>query len=247
VNRLDTSSPSGAKRKPVARRATGQRARDPVETRRRILEAAVEEFCDFGFHGARIDNIAKRAGANKRLIYAYVGSKEDVYLEVLEGAYRKIRSGERLLNLEQQSAVEGMRTLARFTFQHFQQNPEFIRLLVGENLNEARYLKKLPSIHEMHSPLIGQIRNLLKRGEESGEFRTGVDPVQLYISIAALGFFYLSNRYTLSTIFDMDLMSTERLLAREEHLVGFVIGYLAAPVSAAAPLPTRPRKIAGRK
>lgn len=202
--------------------------RNPDDTKRRILEAAVQEFCDFGFHGARIDNIAKRAGSNKRLIYAYIGSKEDVYLRVLEDSYLNIRSGERQLHLDELSPVDGMRTLTRFTFQHFQRNPTFIRLLIGENLNEARFLKRIATIGAMHSPLIGQIRELLARGERDAVFRRGVDPIQLYISIAALGFFYLSNRYTLSTIFDVDLMTTERLLAREEHIVNFVMSYLAS-------------------
>lgn len=201
--------------------------RNPEETRRRLLEAAAKEFCDHGFHGARIDRIAARAGPNKRLLYAYVGDKEQVYLQVLEHAYQEIRSGERMLNLERMSPEEGMRTLTRFTFQHFQRHPNFIRLLIGENLNEARFLKRSAVIQDMHSPLVGQIRTLLTRGEAEGVFRRGVDPIQLYISIAALGFFYLSNRYTLSTIFSMDLMSSERLLAREEHIVALVMGYLA--------------------
>lgn len=210
-------------------------ARNPEETRKRIMEAAVEEFCALGFHGARIDNIARRAGANKRLIYAYVGSKEAVYLKVLEESYIKIRSGEKQLHLSKMNPIDGIRTLTRFTFQHYQRNPTFIRLLIGENLNEARFLKRIGSIGALNSPLIGQIRELLARGEAQGLFRPGVDPIQLYISIAALGFFYLSNRYTLSTIFNVDLMTTERLLAREEHMVNLVMSYLAGEGARGAP------------
>lgn len=224
----DPSTSVVARARPRAKDGAPRQTRNPEETKRRILDAAVKEFCDFGFHGGRIDNIARRAGANKRLIYAYVGSKEAVYLRVLEDSYRRIRSGERELHLDELSPVDGMRLLARFTFQHFQRNPEFIRLLIGENLNEARFLKQIASIPTMHSPLIGQIRELLMRGEKEKVFRRGVDPIQLYISIAALGFFYLSNRHTLSTIFNVDLMTTERLLAREEHIVNLVMSYLAA-------------------
>ncbi len=220
-----TAKPRGSRVR--SKPAPVTKLRNPDETRRRLLDAATKEFCDHGFHGARIDRIAARAGANKRLLYAYVGDKEQAYLQVLEQAYQEIRSGERMLNMERMSPEEGMRTLARFTFQHFQRHPNFIRLLIGENLNEARFLKRSAVIQDMHSPLVDQIRALLKRGETEGVFRKSVDPVQLYILIAALGFFYLSNRYTLSTIFGMDLMSSERLLAREEHIVALVMGYLA--------------------
>lgn len=235
------AQPKRGKDAPVGGAQSSRQVRNPEDTKRRILEAAVQEFCDFGFHGARIDNIAKRAGSNKRLIYAYVGSKEDVYLRVLEDSYLNIRSGERQLHLNELNPVDGMRTLTRFTFQHFQRNPTFIRLLIGENLNEARFLKRIATIGAMHSPLIGQIRELLACGEKENVFRRGVDPIQLYISIAALGFFYLSNRYTLSTIFDVDLMTTERLLAREEHIVSFVMSYLASDqVDSASQAPFHP-------
>lgn len=200
-----------------------KQTRDPENTKRRILKAAVQEFCELGFHGARMDNIAMRAKANKRLIYAYIGSKEELYLAILEEAYRAIRSEEYMLNLEQLPPKEGMEALTRFTFQHFLRHPEFVRLLIGENLQEARFLRKLRNIPAMHSPLIEQIRNLLTRGEAEGVFRRGIDPVQLYISIAALGFFYLSNRHTLSTIFNVDLTAPERLQAREDHIADVVL------------------------
>lgn len=208
------------KGKPTVRR------RNPDQTREDILSAAHEEFCERGFDGARVDRIAANAGANKRLLYHYYGNKEELYRRVLAQAYRTIRSGERELSLDQHSPEEAMDRLVRFTFRHFQQNPWFIRLLTTENMHHARFLKTLPEIKELHSPLVAQIDTLIQRGAEIGVFRRDVDPVQLYISIAALGYFYLSNIHTLSTIFDTDLSHITQIQERESHAVAMVLDHL---------------------
>jgi AcrR family transcriptional regulator len=219
-------------------RSLPRRARNPELTRREILEAARAEFCDHGLGGARVDRIAQRAAVNKRLIYHYFASKEGLYTAVLEDAYRQIRGGERALDLEHHAPLEAMRRLVRFTFEHFLANPCFIRLLNTENLHRARYLRRLPAIRELHSPLIGQIADILKRGMADGLFRRDVDPVQLYITIAALGYFYLSNVHTLSTIFAVDLAAPARLATRSAHIEAVVLGYLQArPGEGAAAMP----------
>ncbi|MEO1016375.1 MAG: TetR/AcrR family transcriptional regulator [Pseudomonadota bacterium] len=202
------------------------RARNPELTRREILEAARDEFVEKGLDGARVDRIAARAVANKRLIYHYFGNKEGLYSAVLEDAYRQIREGERALDLEQQPPEEAMRGLVRFTFEHFRANPWFISLLNTENLQRARYLRALPSIRELHSPLVDQIRLILERGAAGGVFRADVDPVALYISIAALSYFPLGNIHTLSTIFNVDLTTPERMTARADHAEAVVLGFL---------------------
>lgn len=202
------------------------RKRNPDLTKREILAAAHEEFCARGFDGARIDRIAENAGANKRLLYHYFGNKEDLYRQVLSDAYRTIRAGERELSLDQFSPEDAMDRLVRFTFRHFQENPWFIRILTTENMHHARFLKTLPEIKELHSPLVAQIRTLIERGSDAGVFRKDVDPVQLYISIAALGYFYLSNIHTLSTIFDTDLSHITLIQEREAHAVAMVLDHL---------------------
>lgn len=212
-------------KKSVARAAPRQR-RNPEATKQRIVEAARDEFCEHGLHGARIDRIARRAKANKRLIYHYVGGKDELYLATLERAYARIRAGEQALHLESVEAEEGMVRLVRFTFQHFLANPDFIRLLIAENMNEARYLRRLKTLQAMHSPLIEKLRDLLARGAKQRIFRQNVDPLQLYISIAALGFFYLSNIHTLSTVFNVDLRTPRRVREREDHITQFVLAYL---------------------
>ena len=202
------------------------RKRDPQRTRQGILDAARVEFCDKGLDGARVDQIAKTAGTNKRMLYHYFGNKEGLYLAVLEQAYAEIREKEKELTLEGASPAEGMRKLVRFSWQFFIDHPHFIRLLNTENLHKGQYVRRSERIREMHTPLVNMIRGLLDRGVAEGQFRADVDPVELYISIAGISYFYHSNAYTLSAIFDRNLLSEKELSARENHVIDVILGYL---------------------
>lgn len=204
----------------------GRVRRDPERTRARILAAARIEFARRGLGGARVDQITARANSNKRMIYYYFGNKEALFLAALESAYEDIRRAEQSLKLADLAPAQGMRRLVRFTWEYYLAHPEFITLLNSENLHRARLLKKSKKIRALHSPLVAMLGNLLRRGQHAGVFRTGVDPVQLYISIAALGYFYLSNNHTLSTIFGRDLMQEQALKQRLSHMSALVLGYL---------------------
>ena len=193
------------------------RPRDPERTRQRILDAATGEFARYGLGGARVDRIAARAGANKRMLYYYFGDKERLFLAALEERYAHIRNAERALELEHVAPVEALRRLIDFTWQYFIDHPEFMTLLNSENLHKGRHVARSRRVREMHSPLVATLRRVLERGEREGVFRKGIDPVQLYISIAGEGYFYLSNRYTLAQIFKRDLMSKSALTARARH------------------------------
>ena len=201
--------------------------RNPVRNQERILQAATEEFARYGLGGARVDRIAARAGANKRMLYYYYGNKEDLFLKVLEARYAHIRRAELSLHLLDLDPVQGMRRMVEFTWNYYLKHPEFLTLLNSENLHRGRHLKRSRDVAAMHSPLIALLRDLLLRGERAGKFRKGVDPVQLYISIAALGYFYLSNRHTLSTIFERDLLAPKSKAERLKHMTELVLGYLA--------------------
>jgi AcrR family transcriptional regulator len=201
-------------------------SRDPERTRALILAAATKEFTAKGLNGARVDDIARRARANKRMIYHYFGDKEGLYLAVLESTYAAIRTAEIGLNLTDRDPVDGMRELVAFTWSYFITHPEFLSLLATENLHRAHYLKQSARIRDLHSPLVGMITELLARGEKTKVFRAGVDPIQLYITIAALGFFYMSNRHTLSTIFARDLNAPPALKERGAHIADVVLSYL---------------------
>lgn len=200
--------------------------RDPEGMRLRILEAAKEEFAAHGLAGARVDRIAAKAGANKRMLYYHVGKKDELYLAVLEGTYEKIRAEERELDLEHLDPPTAIARLIDFTWNYFIRNPEFLALLNTENLQRARHLKRSTKVKSMHSPFVEMIRTVVRRGVESGDFVAAVDPVQLYISIAALCFFYLSNSATLSVIFGRDLLSREAKDERLEHMIALVLAAL---------------------
>ena len=196
--------------------------RDPERTRARILAAATAEFSHYGLGGARVDRIAATADTNKRMLYYYFGNKEDLFLAVLEATYAHIRTAETKLKLDTVEPVEGIRRLVAFTWRYYLENPHFLTLLNSENLHRARHLKTSKRIAAMHSPFVATIADLLERGERSGVIRGGIDPVQLYISIAALSYFYLSNNHTLSTIFVRDLLSAKAKSARLKHMTELV-------------------------
>jgi len=205
-----------------------QRQRNPVLTKQDILVAAREEFCEFGLDGGRVDRIAERAAANKRLLYHYFGNKEALYSAVLLDAYREIREGERELHLEALAPAEAMRALVGFTFDHFRRHPWFIRLLATENMLRAEFVKKIADIKPLHSPIVVQIRTVLAAGQKARLFRRGVDPIHLYISIAGVSYFYFSNIHTLSVIFDVPLESDSEMAARRSHVEDVIMGYLRA-------------------
>jgi TetR/AcrR family transcriptional regulator len=200
--------------------------RQPAVTRRRILHAATVEFSAKGLAGARVDEIARRARVSKRMLYHYFGNKEALWLAVLEQAYLHIRSEEREIDVGRLSPLEGMRRLIEFTLAYDAAHPEFISLLLSENLQHARYLRRSRKVRELHTSLLDVIRDILQRGRRSGVFRSGVDAAELYITIAALGFFYFSNVHTLSAIFGRDFNAESARRQHLRHTVNVILGYL---------------------
>lgn len=216
----------GSAQDAVKAQSARNRKRDPERTRAAILEAGQHEFAQKGYAGARVDAIAKRARINKRMLYHYFGGKEGLYLAVLEVSYAAIRSAEAQLDLTHREPIEGMRQLIRFTWTYYLENPEFLPILAAENQNRAHFLKQAERIVQLNSPLIEALRAVLAHGSAEGTFRRGVDPVELYISIAALGAFYLSNRWTLSTIFRRELMEKAALARWGEHIEETILALL---------------------
>jgi AcrR family transcriptional regulator len=190
------------------------KTRGAVETRKRILAAALAEFGSKGLGGARVDQIARRSKSNQRMIYHYFGSKELLFTAVLEAAYADIRSAERKLHLDALSPTEALATLVRFTWKYYLDHPEFLSLVNSENLHRARHVKASETIRKMRGNLVEMVKAILDRGVAASEFRQGIDPVQLNITIAAIGYYYLTNRFTGSILFDRDFMAPENLEAR---------------------------------
>ena len=202
------------------------RQRDAERTQKEILAAALHEFAAFGLGGARVDRIAERAGLAKRLIFYYFGSKENLFGETLRESYRGIRDAEKALRLEDLAPDEAIRRLIGFTWTYYLEHPEFLTLLNSENLHRGRHIADAPDLVDVNVPLIRTLGDVVERGRREGIFRGGVDPLQLYISIAGLAYFYLSNNSTLSVIFGRDLMAKKALAERVSHINDVVLGYL---------------------
>lgn len=214
---------------PPRGRPRNRPVRNREATKQRILAAASVEFSSHGYMGARIDRIARTARANKRLLYYYVGNKEALYLATLERAYDGIRSAERELQLEEMEPLAAIERLTRFTWDYFNATPSFLALLNTENLHHARHLKKSRQIPEMNSTVVAIVGRVLERGARLGVTRPGIDPLQLYISIASLCYFYVSNIHTLTVVFARDLKTEKARDQRIEHVVRLVLHGVAAP------------------
>ncbi len=210
------------KRRPPARPAV----RDAEATKQRILKASRAEFARCGYSGARVDRIAKAARTNKRMLYYHVGNKDALYLEALEAAYRDIREAEQELRLEDMEPLAAIERLVRFTWGYFLATPEFIALLNTENLHKAKHIKRSRQIGNMNSPVVATVGRILERGVKRGLIRPGIDPLQLYISIASLCYFYLSNLHTLTVVFDTSLKDERALNQRVAHVVDLVLNGL---------------------
>ena len=202
--------------------------RDAERTRRAILDAAEIEFADKGLAGARVDIIAVESCANKRMLYYYFGSKEDLYMAVLERAYGAMRERERELNFTNLEPLDAIRTLVEFKFDYYVAHPRIIPLLAAENMNGGKYLKRSRRLRDMHLSLIDMIRKVLALGERQGVIKPGIDPFQLYVSFSALSYFYFSNAATLSTAFGRELMSEAERKARRAHAVDVIVSYVKA-------------------
>ena len=211
------------------RRSAGQALAADAEgnaTRAAILAAARTEFSAKGLSGARVKKIAERAGVNKQLLYYYFGAKDDLYRAALEAVYAEIRELERGLNLGDLPPAEAMAALIGFSFDYLARHPDFIGMLNHENAQGALHVRTSTAIRATNSPLIELLASTLKRGVAARIFRRGIDPVDLYISIAGMSYFFFSNRLTLSSIFDRDLGLPEREKAYREHVVALAMAGL---------------------
>lgn len=188
--------------------------RDPDATQARILVAATQEFAKHGLGGARVDRIATRAKSNKRMLYHYFGNKDELFRISVENAYAQFRNAEAALQLDNMEPVAAIRRLVAFNWDYFLAHPEFITLVNSENLHKAKHLKASKATPDMSRKFVGRMQSLLTRGENTGVFRKGLDPVQVNISVAAIGYYYLTNRHTAAIVFERDMMSKDALAAR---------------------------------
>ena len=192
---------------PENENAKGGWKQDPAGVQANILEIATMVFAEHGLSGTRIDEIAARTRTSKRMIYYYFGDKEGLYARVLEAAYAKVREGEAGLDLDGLPPTEALSRLVTFTFDHHRAHPDFIRLVMIENVHQADYLQKSDVIRRVNTAAIDRLAAIIRRGEETGDFCHGLDPVALHWKISALSFFNVSNRPTFSALFGTTLFS----------------------------------------
>jgi len=220
------NEPVQARRAPAKKAAVQPRTNDPDRTMADILKVATAEFADKGLSGARIDEIAATTRTSKRMIYYYFGSKEGLYLAVLEEAYRRIRSIETDLHLEDLPPEDALRKLVAFTFDYQHENDDFIRLVMNENMHRGEFLAQSKTIQQRNLPAIDTLKLVYDRGVKARLFRKDIDPVDLHMSISALCFFSVANRHTFGLIFKRDMESPRALRERRDSVVEMIVRFV---------------------
>ena len=207
-------------------RSVAPRTNDPERTMADILAVATREFADKGLAGARIDAIAQAMRTSKRMIYYYFGSKEKLYLAVLEDSYRRIRDLEAQAHLDDLAPEDALRKLVGHTVDYQWAHPEFVRLVQNENMHRAEYLAQSTTIRSLNVPAIDGLKRVIARGQKSRVFRSGLDAVDLHMSISALSFFNVANRYTFALIFARDVESSASIVARRDSIIEMIVRFV---------------------
>jgi AcrR family transcriptional regulator len=210
----------------MSSRIEPERQRDAQRTKAEIIEVATREFSRSGYAGARVDEIAALTRTTKRMIYYYFGGKEQLYTAVLEKAYHEIRAAEQLAGIEELDPVTAIRRLAELTFDHHEAHPDFIRLVMVENIHEARHMAKSASLSKLNTPAIDLITKILSSGREQGAFAANVDAIDVHMMISSFCFFRVANRHTFGTLFDRDLTDPELRDHYRTMLGDMVVAYL---------------------
>ena len=207
------------------------RPRDAERTRARIQRAARSEFMRHGYSGARVERISRAARSSDRMLYYYFESKEKLYLAVLVGVYAELGEAEGALVLDASRPVEALKALVAFTWNYYLAHPEFVALLSNENLQRGRHITKSVKVKQLSRPVLAILGTILAEGARQKVFRRDLDVHQVYLTLAALGYFYLSNRYTLSSFLGSDLMRRERCDAWLAEITRVMLAAFAAPVA----------------
>ena len=223
---LISSAGSLRVRQAPARGAAMRKPKAPAANRARIIRAAMDEFAARGFKGASMDAIAARTHTTRALINYYFGSKEKVYLAVLEHVYAEIREAESRLDLDHLAPVAAIRSIVEFTFNYYLAHEGFVRLVVAENQAKGRHLKKSQAMRSLNRTIIDTLGGIIARGQADGSFRAGIDPVEVHMSIAALGMFNVTNQHTFSAIFQREMGAKGDVGRRREMVTEMILCYL---------------------
>jgi AcrR family transcriptional regulator len=207
-------------------RAAMRKPKAPEANRERIVQAAIDEFAARGFKGASMDAIAARTETTRALINYYFGSKEKLYIAVLEHVYGEIREAESRLDLDHLPPLDAVRRIVEFTYNYYLEHEGFVRLVVAENQARGRHLKKSKAMRSLNRPIIDTLARVLERGQRAGRFRADVDSAEIHKAIAALGIFNVANQYTFSAIFQRDMGRKGDVGRRRAMVADMILSYL---------------------
>lgn len=202
------------------------RKNDPARVQADIMRVATEEFSAKGLSGARIDEIAEKTKTSKRMIYYYFKDKETLYLRALERSYHQVRRQEGELDLAHLAPVEALMRLVAFTFEHHIRNPDFIRMVMIENIHHGRFIAQSEFIQSLNAGAVNELQQIYVRGLKAGVFRPGLEALEVHWLISALSFFNVSNRYTFSRIFSWDQAAPENQQKLAQHVIDMVLRYV---------------------
>jgi AcrR family transcriptional regulator len=211
----------------TARSTAMRKPKAPVANRARILAAATAEFAARGYEGASMDSIAARTQTTRALINYYFGSKEKLYLAVLERVYAEIREAEDGLELEHLAPVDAIRRIVEFTYDYYVQHEYFVRLVVAENQAKGRHMRRFPSLRTVNRPIVDRLAAVIARGQAAGAFRRDLDPIDVHMAIAALGMFNVTNQYTFGTLFQRDMGGRGDVPGRRRIVADLILSWLA--------------------
>jgi AcrR family transcriptional regulator len=202
--------------------------RSHAETREQtineIIDIATQEFVEKGLAGARIDEIAGRS--TKRKIYYYFEGKDELYRAVLERAYRRVRESESQVDIEKGTAVEALRRLIEHDVNYHQQHQELVRLVMNENIHRAEHLKQIEGLPQGNRKVIALLERIIARGEAEGTFRADIDPIELHMNISALSFYNVSNQFTFSHNFEIDMSSPAAIKRRAKQVADIILAWV---------------------
>jgi AcrR family transcriptional regulator len=210
----------------AGRSAAMRKPKAPEANRARIVEAAIDEFASRGFKGASMDAIAARTHTTRALINYYFGSKEKLYIAVLEQVYSEIRDAESNLDLDHLAPIDAVRRIVEFTYNYYVEHEGFVRLVVAENQERGRHLRKSRTMRTLNRPIIDRLAGVIVRGQVEGLFARDIDPVEVHKAIAALGMFNVTNQYTFGAIFQREMGAKGDLRARRETVSKVILSYL---------------------
>jgi TetR/AcrR family transcriptional regulator len=203
-----------------------RRRRTAALSKEKIIKAAITEFALKGLDGARVDEVARRSGINKTLLYHHIGNKDRLFTAALEATYQTIRERQRDFLARQLDPETGVRELVHLLMAIWVEHPEYGKLLASENFHGGKHVKRSKLIGEMYQQLVDTLNDLLQRGAQQGFFRPGIDAIDLYISISSLSAYYVAHQHTLNTLFHIDVMKPSRLRQRENHIVDMILRYV---------------------